>query len=161
MGKIHLAKLIIIPLIFSFFFSFFPLTLFHSGVILMDQFYMVNLLPQKNCRDPTVEACLFLDGNDWPTFIVDLDRPSDLSFGRCDKEWDANWSRGSHWNFSAHLCFRAEYSIHQKNLKIVLYFQRFSKMYFKLKAGRRPEKVQGQIHLLGYRHRFFWGGLST
>jgi hypothetical protein len=105
LGKIHLAKLIIIPLFFPFFFFFFlfflffPLTLFHSGVILMDHFCMVNLLPQKKMQRSNGRS-LSVSGWKWlATFIVDLDRPSDRWFGRCDKEWDGNWSRGVTGNF--------------------------------------------------------------
>lgn len=71
LGKIHLAKLIIIPLFFLF---LFPLTLFHSGVLLMDHFYMVNLLPQKNAEIQRSKLVCF-----WTELIGHLHRGSRLT----------------------------------------------------------------------------------
>lgn len=120
---------------------------------------MVNLLPQKKMQRSNGRS-LSVSGWKWlATFIVDLDWPSDVWFGRCDKEWDANWSRGVTGIFRRTCISGAEYSTHPKKIKnCVLYFQRFSKTYYNLKAGRWPEKLQGQIHLLGYGQRFLFGG---
>jgi hypothetical protein len=61
-NKIHLAKLIIIPL----FFLFFPPYPFSQWGHFNGSLLYGQSPAAKKCRDPTVEACLFLDGTDWP-----------------------------------------------------------------------------------------------
>jgi hypothetical protein len=139
---------------YTSFFSFSPYPFSHwghfNGSLLYGRSPAAKKLQRSNGRS------LSASGRKWlAIFIVDLNRPSDLSFGRCDKEWDANWSRGVTGIFRR-TCVSGQNIPHTQKNKIVLYFQRFSKMYFKLKAGRWPEKVQGQIHLLGYGQRFFF-----